>query len=529
MSHLLRPLTSRLPLLALLLCLLPALTPSVAQAQMELETINLREDTEAQADLDEALKSYKKRNFLRASLLLHRIVSGSEVAVTPVQQKAEYTLGKTMYRLGLFQASLNYFTRVVQAGRSHRYFKATCKWLYYLSRKLSGDPALLEKIAKYTPDDCPAEFRDELGYLVGQYHYKKGALQKGLQRLSQINPNSQYFPKAKFLEGISHVRLDQPKPAVERFKELLRVTATSDLPSEDLKYFNQLAIMSMARVFYSTGQFDLSVKYYDRVPLESALWLDALFEASWAFFRLNNHGKSLGHLHTLNSPFFSDEYYPEAQILESVIFYANCDYDRTLAILDEFQVIYEPLRDEIKGYLERYADPAEFYAFLQKMQKGGARLSPRINQIVSAANRDKQLRRIAAYVSELEREIALIEKSKSSWSRSSLAQGIIQDLTVTKDLAVYEAGRLAKDRLKRVVSELNELISQNLKIRFEVASARKGVVENRLNKEGFANKAGRAGPNYATDDEHIYWPFNGEYWRDELGYYVYTIQSECRR
>lgn len=525
MSLLLRPLTSGFLWLFLAACCLPA----TAGAQIELDTINLKEDPEAQADLDEALRSYKKRNFLRASLLLHRIVSGSEVAVTPVQQKAEYTLGKTMYRLGLFQASLNYFDRVVQAGRPHRYFKATCKWLYYLSRKLSGDPALLEKIAKYTPDDCPAEFRDELGYLVGQYHYKKGALQKSLGRLAQINPNSQYFPKAKFLEGISYVRLDQPKPAVERFKELLRVTATSDLPSEDLKYFNQLAILSMARVFYSTGQFDLSVKYYDRVPLESALWLDALFEASWAFFRLNNHGKSLGHLHTLNSPFFLDEYYPEAQILESVIFYANCDYDRTLGILDEFQVTYEPLRDEIKGYLERYSDPAEFYAFLQKLQKSGGQLSPRINQIISAANRDKQVRRIASYVDEIEREINLIERSKSSWSRSSLAQGIIQDLTVTKDLAVYEAGRLSKDRLKRVVSELNELISQSLKIRFEVASARKGVTENRLNKEGFANKARKAGPIYATDDEHIYWPFNGEYWRDELGYYLYTIQSECRR
>ena len=33
----------------------------------------------------------------------------------------------------------------------------------------------------------------------------------------------------------------------------------------------------------------------------------------------------------------------------------------------------------------------------------------------------------------------------------------------------------------------------------------------------------------ATDDEHVYWPFTGEYWRDELGYYLYTIKSECGR
>jgi hypothetical protein len=79
------------------------------------------------------------------------------------------------------------------------------------------------------------------------------------------------------------------------------------------------------------------------------------------------------------------------------------------------------------------------------------------------------------------------------------------------------------------VDELNDLISQSLKIEFEVASAEKGVLENRLQGAGFENRSTQKGPIYATDDEHIYWPFTGEYWRDELGYYLYTIKSECGR
>ena len=96
-------------------------------------------------------------------------------------------------------------------------------------------------------------------------------------------------------------------------------------------------------------------------------------------------------------------------------------------------------------------------------------------------------------------------------------------------MAVHEAGGLAKARLTRVVNELSELISQSLKIEFEVTSAEKGILENRLQGAGFENKSGPSGPIYATDDEHIYWPFSGEYWRDELGYYLYTIRSECTR
>jgi len=31
------------------------------------------------------------------------------------------------------------------------------------------------------------------------------------------------------------------------------------------------------------------------------------------------------------------------------------------------------------------------------------------------------------------------------------------------------------------------------------------------------------------DEEHVIWPFNGEYWRDELGFYRQTITSKCTR
>ncbi len=511
-----------------LILVLASFQTAWAQGAMDFAPIDVDADKEASAELDEALQAYKKRDFLRASLILYRVVTRSEVAVSPVEQKAEYTLGKTMYRLGLYQASLNFFDRIVQAGPQHRYFKATCKWLYYLSRKLSGDPGLLDKIAKYQPEMCPAEFRTELNFLLGQYHYKKGAVDTAIKMFSQVTPDSRYFPKAKYLQGIAYVRQDQPKPAVEAFKDLLRVTAETSNPTEDLKYFNQLAILGMARVFYSTGQFRQAVKYYDQVRLDSVLWLDALFESSWAWFRLQNHEKALGNLHTLNSPFFQDEYFPEAPILEAVTFFSNCNYERTRQRISEFRLTYEPLRDEIKGYLDSYADPTEFYNFLAKLAASGTAMSPRVQQILNAAYQDRELKRIASYVRELDREVDLIRRSKSSWSKSQLATLVIQEIEVIKSIAVHEAGRLAKQRLQRVVNELNELISQSLKIEFEVASAEKGLASG-LQGEEFQNKAKNAGPQYATDDEHIYWPFTGEYWRDELGYYLYTIKSECSR
>ena len=32
-----------------------------------------------------------------------------------------------------------------------------------------------------------------------------------------------------------------------------------------------------------------------------------------------------------------------------------------------------------------------------------------------------------------------------------------------------------------------------------------------------------------ADDEHVIWPFIGEYWRDELGYYRVKILNKCQK
>ncbi len=32
----------------------------------------------------------------------------------------------------------------------------------------------------------------------------------------------------------------------------------------------------------------------------------------------------------------------------------------------------------------------------------------------------------------------------------------------------------------------------------------------------------------AVSDEHLYWSYDGEFWRDELGTYTYTLTKGCR-
>src|SRR6185436_20758841 len=161
-----------------------------------------------------------------------------------------------------------------------------------LSREVADSAGILEKIGKYDRKELeqPAleSVRDELYFLLGKYHYNKGKFKEAVSLFNMVPRRSPYYVQAKLFEGATHVREYNAKPAREAFIEVLRVGKESDDPK--VKPYEDMANLSLARVYYSTGQYDLAAKYYDRVSTESYDWPNSLFEASWANFMLRQAG-----------------------------------------------------------------------------------------------------------------------------------------------------------------------------------------------------------------------------------------------
>ena len=103
-------------------------------------------------------------------------------------------------------------------------------------------------------------------------------------------------------------------------------------------------------------------------------------------------------------------------------------------------------------------------------------------------------------------------------------EGFAGELEAYRSLVVGEAGGLAQARLLRVL-KLKQLGRSALKIKGETLKAQRGVLAATVRAEQAAALSART--EYTVDAEHIEWPFSGEYWRDELGSYLYDITSSC--
>jgi tetratricopeptide (TPR) repeat protein len=477
-------------------------------------------------------------DFYFAVIELFKVVEAPD-ADEASRMKAEFFMGKALYKLRFYSSSMTYFDKVVQKGGAHPHFNETLKWLAALSHELPESAGVLDKIGKYNRAeiDTPGltTIRDELYFLLGKFHYTQGKFKEAIDLFEEVSPKSDFYVQAKLFQGATHVREYQARPAVDAFKEVLRVAAASRDPK--IKPFEDLANLSLARTFYSTGQYDLAVKYFDRVSIASYDWPNSLFESSWANFNLEHAGyaKALGGIHSIQAPYFEHFIKPEslaeALTVKATIYYYNCLYASASEAIAEFNNSVPALVQELKQAAEKYTDNDAFFDFAIKVRAADSALPAPVEHAVRAVLSDRSLARRFNYILQLDKELRQYENADPAWKSTAVANAVLTDITLQRSLMVNETGELARKRVERLVGELSSLLKRVIKIEYEILQGEKGQIEQEIVKE--EQNIGPEGPSkigaVAVDDEHQYWPFTGEYWRDELGYYRFRIPNKCEK
>ncbi len=497
---------------------------------------------------------FDKQRWGDAALALHQVVSGQSGDDPGNQQLAQYWLAITLYRLKFYQASYSMFGFIAN-NRNHLKHGQTLLWLSKLATQLPEPAGIIDSVGKYGDSDL-ARFNNEqqrdlyfqLNYMLGRYKYQHDkAYEDAIRLFSRVQPSSKHYVHAQFFSGVSYVQLRQSVPAVKAFQRIETALDEGVEGVEDEDRMRDLAYLSQARTYYSasirldpetnapsvdTQKLSAAVKYWDLVDVTSEYWLDALFEESWAYYMAGSYPQALGNIHTIRAPYFPGSFYPEAEILKAVIYFQNCNYEAATTVVARFNQRYVPIRDELKKVLASYEgeDKAEaFYKFLLTVRGGTADLNPAIKGIVEDSLSDRQLLRNIQYVKQLDEELAHFKKSPGGFRTSGLGQYIQDRLGEARQIAVNNAGNLAKSRYRRFITELEEHLRNGDKILIDITAAQRNLLDEKL-KAGLVSKAdsqiyGVVEP----DEEHVLWPFNGEFWRDELGFYRQVVQSTCGR
>lgn len=497
---------------------------------------------------------YADKNYAAASLMFYRVVK--DAAGSRYFQAAQFQLALSLYRMGLFHAALDYFTDIIRAGANHRYFKRALTYSITVSRKLQNESMFLGKLRSFNVSDFPNQYRDELLYLLGKYYYLREDLsiekrlplaQRLLNRVRSQKP--EFYARAQYILGAIYDTSDRAELAgksAQAFKRAARAAMRIQDKEMRQRVF-ELGIMGIARIHYSAKHFGGSTYWYQAIPRNSPRWLDALFEMSWAFLRRGKYEETLGIIHTLRSPYFKNEYYPEVGILQAVSFFERCRYTEVKKIVQDYLTQYRPLVASLNSFLQRNPNDEAMYKALselrnqqeEKTKVAGLEDDPSeqmFQRILNLTFRDKPLQVLFSYIKELEGELAIIQQSSQAWQQSAIGLEMAKRLREERVKKIKEAGARARERILKAQTELQGLIGQALKIQYETLSAQKERINKAANESGGFTMRVKGQENkdrklisVSVADDFTFWPFQNEYWIDELGYYRYRIKGECHR
>ncbi len=530
---------------------------AAGNAALSLPVLDVRKaapTAEAQSRLAAANKLLEEKATETAALAYDQILR--EPALGSVHEEARYQLGKALARLGLHHSALSTFDAILDKGpQASRFYGSAMEWLFYVGRRLDNEQPVLSRVAKHARDAFPPGYEDKFHFLLAKYEFERGrALQdagraqeaKGAwaesRRLASMvreqagaapaakqgdapdAPEGDLYAKSLFVQGLVMYASGDDVNAIEAFKDVVRLTNPKRGRVSDPELREQ-AFLQLARIHYQNRQNRYAIFYYGKMPWGGENWLEGLWEASYAHYRIGDYEKTLGNLLTLQSPYFKDEYYPESYVLKAIVYYENCRYPEARQVLESFTSIYEPVHDEL-ARLTATPRPAQAY---YELVQANDRVGGMTRKIMKLAHTDQNVRRLAESIREVEDEMDRgIGGRRPEFRQSALAKRLGEALTAEKASLVEEAGARARGKLEYERDQLRTLLAQALRIRIEVSRKEREALEGSLAKGSQVDVVRDLKYSTAVSDEHLYWPYEGEFWRDELGTYSYTLTRGCK-
>lgn len=473
--------------------------------------------------------------FERASQLYFRMSRSPNFRDISIESK--YILGLTLFELGLHQTSGFAFFDVINSRRTaseEKYVRLALEKLSFVTDYTESDVLLKYAVSKVRPSSFPQGQRDLFFYRLGDLKLKAQSYNEAQDYLGRVPRTSPYFPNARYKQGLALAHMKRTRESFRAFSDLKQEYQAAPVTTP-----NRVdAVMAQARVLYQAGDFDGAVELYRQIPRDTPQWHDSLFERSWAMLRIGQFRSALSNFQTLHSSYYQDSYIPESLLLRSIVYLYICKYDEMGKVLDLYDRIYKPIQQQVVETLRTESNPEFYYSEIRKVfdylqvKEGLDKVKRQVRipyQVLRHIAGDGDISTSLRYLQRLEEEHARARSLSAEWQNSAVGRyslGIVQRRIANTKNSI---GRYVMRNMNRVRSDLRSLSEQGDFLKLEQLGAEKESVRKEIAGKGLPEQQVDAGTgrNYYIQNGYEYWPFQGEYWLDELGNYHYVGVQNC--
>lgn len=499
----------------------------------------------AQASFADVKRAFDTGQYFTAARMAFNDANHAENRAEKAMSYAWATHG--LVKAGLDQSALYFFLKTIELQD-----RPALKKVLELAPRLmerTGSDLIRMYLSQYTRvEDYPASAKNAFYISQTKDLLLKGQYENAIKSASSVQKGSSFYPYALQMKATAEVMVRKNEEGLRDFVECARQSDLADDDRDDsdsalnAKWFalrknasedlRARCIAGQARIQYQLGNYDESDRLYDRIPKASFVWTDTLFEHAWSTFAKEEYNRTLGKLVSYKSPYLKFNFIPEVDRLVAQSYYSLCLYDDSLKVVNEAKKEYEEVMREVHAF---YQTNKSNYRVMFAMGKEALsnklhtdrRIYRFFNRFVRAPGFQSlalSQERIAAERIAIQRIDAARPETKTGITEGF--PGFLASILDWRNSSIEILGGVYVNN--SLIDYYNQLVENVEKINFLKIDIL-GQMKKKLVQPEEASSAERSRGNRipVRRNDQMLWSFNGEFWNDEIGDYVFALDSEC--
>jgi tetratricopeptide (TPR) repeat protein len=484
-----------------------------------------------ETQLKRGLQLYQSKNYLKASEIFYRL---TKVQLTPAQrQKAQLFLGLSFYRLNLRQMAAFPLVQLVREGsRANR--KKALDVLVAVADSLDETSLLDYSLSMVTPEELSETGLSVVYYRLGELALKKDETDRALSHFRNSLGQKGDSSEALYSIGMAYLIRRDPESAIPYFQKLLeKYDAKSTVDRK-----RGMATLGLARSYYQAKKWNQAAEAYRLIPKDHVFYRESLTELSWSLFRGGQFRSALSPLQTLHTPFYSNFYDPESLLLHGIILLFSCRYDEIAPLLKTFDDNYPSSIAKVQEWIESPRSVQDYFDEINRAVKT-LNQQKRTGEVVSNNHLPFFVIRTLLQQNDIAVEMRYLDKLKKEELQLKKLYGGGYKSPILEYGSKIIAGRgkasrtrmavRLQDHLKKIVDSYGEFALQVNFLKYEMLGGMRTTLKDKMASTGTeSNSLGQdRSRDFYVKNGYRYWPFQGEFWRDEMGSYQYVGVNVC--
>lgn len=475
------------------------------QEHGESETPNAA-DTEKLHLFRLAYTQFREEDFVQASEGFHHFMTISSRDEENYQW-AQFFLGLALEKLQYSHAAVDVLADLARRKPNTRIVAYVLEMFETISRSRPFDRELVlqQVLNAQDYDFTDPRVADFVHYYQGVDDWENGLMEWGDRHFQAIRKDGYYAYALQLHRARQRLHQGDAEAASGLLKDLLadieRQPHAAVLQETGFQDLLDQIRWSLARLQYEQGDYAGALRNYQRIKTPLVEHASLLMEQAWNAYRNGGADKAMGYLYAFEAPSFKRFFTPEFYIVKSFIYKDVCHYDAALGMVDAFH--------------QRYGQALN--AIVQRKTVA----NQETREVLDIALGRERISREWAFLQLLESEQAALEKLPDGALR-----GYLQEIYA---LQIEQTGRGLQRRLdvefESIANTLLQYEEETDLMRYEIGIDKYQRVAQSHYRQG--EDGGSAAPSDPNALKTVVFPFQGEFWNEELGHYRVTLPDRC--